>query len=81
MAVRSYPCAFATAALGGETVWTVWTADLTAFVVLLYFGAFTMGLAYGLFPAGLRTTTSATAVVATSRKPVTAAAVASFLSR
>lgn len=70
------PLALATAAIGGNAVVTT---DPAALLILLYLGAITMALAYGLLYAGLRTTTSATAVVATLLEPVAAMA-ALFLS-
>lgn len=70
------PLALTTAAIGGNTVVT---ADPAALLILLYLGAITMALAYGLLYAGLRTTTSSNAVVATLLEPVTAAAVAALL--
>jgi len=54
------------------------TTDPAALLILLYLGAITMALAYGLLYAGLRTTTSSTAVVATLLEPVTAAAMAAL---
>lgn len=72
------PLALTTAAIGGSQVVTT---DPAALLILLYLGAITMALAYGLLYAGLRTTTSSNAVVATLLEPVTAAAVAAlFLS-
>ncbi|MEO3935227.1 DMT family transporter [Dermatophilaceae bacterium Soc4.6] len=55
------------------------TADPTAVATLLYLGAATMALAYWLLYAGLRTTSSATAVVATLLEPVAAALVAAVV--
>jgi DME family drug/metabolite transporter len=49
------------------------TSDPATLGVLAYLGVFTMALAYGLFYAGLRTTRSGAAVVATLLEPVTAA--------
>ncbi len=69
------PVALLTVAVsGGATV----TTDPTALLVLLYMGAVTMALAYGLLYAGLRTTTSSTAVIAILLEPVTAAVVATL---
>lgn len=62
------------AVIGGPIV----TTDLTALLVLLYMGAVTMALAYGLLYAGLRTTSSSTAVIAILLEPVTAAVVATL---
>jgi len=69
------PLALGTAAIGGSAVVTT---DPAALLILLYLGAITMALAYGLLYAGLRTTTSSTAVVATLLEPVTAAAMAAL---
>lgn len=55
------------------------TSDPTALGTLAYLGVFTMALAYGLFYAGLRTTRSGAAVVATLLEPVTAAVAAAVL--
>lgn len=55
------------------------TSDPTALGTLAYLGIFTMALAYGLFYAGLRTTRSGAAVVATLLEPVTAAVAAALL--
>ncbi|WP_419707278.1 EamA family transporter [Promicromonospora sp. NFX87] len=55
------------------------TGDPTALGTLAYLGIFTMALAYGLFYAGLRTTRSGAAVVATLLEPVTAAVAAAVL--
>jgi len=52
------------------------TGDPVAVGTLLYLGALTFALAYGLLYAGLRTTSSSAAVVATLVEPVTAALVA-----
>lgn len=52
------------------------TADPVALLVLLYLGALTFALAYVLLYAGLRTTASSAAVVATLVEPVTAGLVA-----
>ena len=58
--------------------WT--TSDPVALVTLFYLGALTFALAYVLLYAGLRTTSSSAAVVATLCEPVTAAvAAAAFL--
>jgi DME family drug/metabolite transporter len=58
--------------------WT--TSDPVALVTLVYLGALTFALAYALLYAGLRTTSSSAAVVATLCEPVTAAvAAAAFL--
>lgn len=55
------------------------TSDPAALGTLAYLGIFTMALAYGLFYAGLRTTRSGAAVVATLLEPVTAAVAAAVL--
>ncbi|WP_369372818.1 DMT family transporter [Promicromonospora sp. Populi] len=55
------------------------TGDPTALGTLAYLGIFTMALAYGLFYAGLRTTRSGAAVVATLLEPVTAAVAAAVV--
>ncbi|MBS43360.1 MAG: EamA family transporter [Nocardioides sp.] len=52
------------------------TTDPVAWGWLLYLGVLTFALAYGLLYAGLRTTSSSAAVVATLLEPVTAAVVA-----
>ncbi|MDR7380546.1 DMT family transporter [Promicromonospora iranensis] len=55
------------------------TSDPTTLGTLAYLGVFTMALAYGLFYAGLRTTRSGAAVVATLLEPVTAAVAAAVV--
>ncbi|MFE7506299.1 DMT family transporter [Promicromonospora sp. NPDC057488] len=55
------------------------TSDLAALGTLAYLGVFTMALAYGLFYAGLRSTRSGAAVVATLVEPVTAAVAAAVV--
>ncbi|WP_275003543.1 DMT family transporter [Promicromonospora iranensis] len=55
------------------------TSDPTTLATLAYLGIFTMALAYGLFYAGLRTTRSGAAVVATLLEPVTAAVAAAVV--
>lgn len=52
------------------------TDDPVALGALAYLGVMTMALAYGLLYAGLRTTSSAAAVIASLLEPVTAAIVA-----
>ncbi len=59
-------------ALGGPTT----TADPVSWLLVGYLGAVTMGLAYVLLFAGLRTTASGTVVVATLLEPVTAVLIA-----
>lgn len=58
--------------LGGPAA----TSDPVAIATLVYLGALTFALAYALLYAGLRTTSSSAAVVATLVEPVTAALVA-----
>jgi DME family drug/metabolite transporter len=55
------------------------TGEPVALVMLLYLGALTFALAYALLYAGLRTTSSSAAVVATLCEPVTAADAAAVL--
>ena len=55
------------------------TADPVALGTLAYLGVLTMAVAYGLFYAGLRTTCSGSAVVATLLEPVTAAVAAAVV--
>jgi len=55
---------------------TVRTSDAASWLLIVYLGVATMALAYVLFFAGLRTTPSRTAVVATLLEPVTAVAIA-----
>lgn len=52
------------------------TPDVTSWLLVLYLGMGTMALAYVLLFAGLRTTPSRTAVVATLLEPVTAVLIA-----
>ena len=52
------------------------TGDPVALGALAYLGVMTMALAYGLLYAGLRTTSSTAAVIASLLEPVTAAIVA-----
>ncbi len=54
------------------------TGDPVAIGALGYLGVMTMALAYGLLYAGLRTTSSAAAVIASLLEPVTAALVAAL---
>ena len=67
-------CGLVPVALLAGGPWT--TTDPVALATLLYLGAVTFALAYGLLYAGLRTTSSSAAVVATLVEPVTAAVVA-----
>ncbi|MFL4475946.1 DMT family transporter [Paeniglutamicibacter sp. MACA_103] len=56
------------------------TTDAGSWLLVVYLGVVTMALAYGLLYAGLRTTSSANAVVATLLEPATAVLLAvSFL--
>ena len=55
------------------------TTDPVAVATLVYLGAMTMALAYGLLYAGLRTTPGSSAVVATLLEPVTAAVAAAVV--
>jgi drug/metabolite transporter, DME family len=57
----------------------VTTGDLTSWLLVIYLGVGTMALAYVLLYAGLRTTPSRTAVVATLLEPVTAVVIAVVL--
>jgi DME family drug/metabolite transporter len=52
------------------------TPDAASWLLVLYLGLGTMALAYVLLFAGLRTTSSGTAVVASLLEPVTAVAIA-----
>lgn len=54
------------------------TGDPVALGALAYLGVMTMALAYGLLYAGLRTTSSTAAVIASLLEPVTAAIVAAL---
>lgn len=77
VAVTAGALALAPAALlaGGPYV----TTDPAAVAGLVYLGAFTMALAYLCLYAGLRTTASAVAVLASLLEPVTAAVVAAVV--
>ena len=55
------------------------TTDLGSWLLLVYLGVVTMGFAYVLLFAGLRSTTSGAAVVATLLEPVTAVLIAVLL--
>jgi len=55
---------------------SLWTTAPTAWAGLLYLGVVTMAFAYVLLYAGLRSTASGTAVVATLLEPVTAVLIA-----
>ena len=55
---------------------TFTTPDLNSWLLIIYLGVVTMALAYVLLFAGLRTTPSGTAVIATLLEPVTAVAIA-----
>ena len=52
------------------------TADVGSWVLIVYLGVVTMAFAYFLLYAGLRSTPSGTAVVATLLEPVTAVLIA-----
>jgi drug/metabolite transporter, DME family len=69
------PVGLALGVHGGSLV----TGDGIALALLAYLGVGTMALAYGLLYAGLRTTPSSSAVVATLVEPVTAAVVAAVV--
>ena len=55
------------------------TTDPVVVAALLYLGVFTLALAYGLLYAGLRTTPSSAAVIASLLEPVTAALAAAVV--
>ncbi len=67
------------AAVAAVRVEPVTTSDPVSWLVVVYLGVGTMALAYVLLYAGLRTTPSRTAVVATLLEPVTAVAIAVVL--
>ncbi|WP_258142700.1 DMT family transporter [Arthrobacter sp. MYb227] len=52
------------------------TTDIGSWALIIYLGLVTMALAYGLLYAGLRTTSSANAVLATLLEPATAVLIA-----
>ncbi len=58
---------------------SITTPDIGAWLLVFYLGAVTMGLAYILLFAGLRTTPSGVATVATLLEPVTAVLIAVLL--
>ena len=62
---------------GGETG----TSDALAWLLVVYLGVVTMALAYAMLFAGLRSTASGTAVVATLVEPVTAVLLAALVLR
>lgn len=70
------PVALVVAVVAGEPVLT---ADPVALGWLVYLGVLTFALAYGLLYAGLRSTSSSAAVVATLLEPVTAGVVAALV--
>jgi DME family drug/metabolite transporter len=70
------PSGLAVAVARGEAMATT---DLPSWLLLGYLGVGTMALAYVLLFAGLRTTPSRTAVVATLLEPVTAVGIAVLL--
>lgn len=55
------------------------SADPQALALLVYLGAFTMGIAYAAFYAGLRTTRGSTATLVTLVEPLSAAALAAVV--
>lgn len=55
---------------------TLTTADPKSWLMIVYLGAVTMGLAYAMFYAGLRGMSSGSAMVATLIEPVTAVVIA-----
>ena len=67
------------AVVAGARGEVVTTSDVTTWLVIGYLGVGTMALAYVLLYAGLRTTPSRTAVVATLLEPVTAVVIAVVL--
>jgi DME family drug/metabolite transporter len=67
------PGGLAAAALSGQVVTTT---DAVSWWLVVYLGAVTMGVAYVLLFAGLRTTPSDAAVLATLLEPVTAVTIA-----
>jgi drug/metabolite transporter, DME family len=72
-AVILLPGGLAVAALDGQALTT---DDVQSWLLLVYLGVVTMALAYGLLFAGLRSTPSEAAVVATLIEPVTAVLIA-----
>ena len=70
------PGGLAVATLRGEPMTT---SDAGSWLLLVYLGVVTMGFAYVLLFAGLRSTASGTAVVATLLEPVTAVLIAVLL--
>jgi DME family drug/metabolite transporter len=75
-AVVLVACGAVVAAARGEAVTS---GDATSWLLVVYLGVGTMALAYVLLYAGLRTTPSRTAVVATLLEPVTAVLIAVLL--
>jgi len=67
------------AVVGGARGETLTTPDAATWLLVVYLGVVTMALAYVLLYAGLRSTPSRTAVVATLLEPVTAVAIAVLL--
>lgn len=57
----------------------VFVTDAASLALLIYLGVFTLALSYGLLYAGLRTTPSSAATVATLVEPIAAAALATVL--
>jgi DME family drug/metabolite transporter len=70
------PGGLVVASLRGEPMTTT---DVGSWLLLVYLGVVTMGFAYVLLFAGLRSTASGTAVVATLLEPVTAVLIAVLL--
>lgn len=70
------PGGFGLAYLRGEAMTTT---DVRSWLLLVYLGVVTMAFAYALLFAGLRSTPSGTAVVATLVEPVTAVVIAVLL--
>lgn len=74
-AIVLIPWAVVEALRGGPVV----TSDPVAFAWLVWLGIATMSLAYAFLYAGLRTTSSATATIATLLEPITAAVLAAVV--
>jgi drug/metabolite transporter, DME family len=70
------PCGLVLPYLRGEVMTTT---DVRSWVLLAYLGVVTMAFAYGLLFAGLRSTPSGSAVVATLLEPVTAVLLAGLI--
>jgi DME family drug/metabolite transporter len=76
MSVAAAVLVVAGAAVTGARGEPLSSPDVTSWLLVVYLGVGTMALAYVLLYAGLRTTPSRTAVVATLLEPVTAVAIA-----